>query len=56
MLYLSVDRVLELHRMVLKQSGGAAGLRDPGALESAVAQPQMAFGGQDLYPSLVEKA
>jgi death-on-curing protein len=28
----------------------------PGALESAVAQPQMTFGGQELYPSLAEKA
>jgi death on curing protein len=32
------------------------GLRDRGALESAVAQPQMTFGGGDLYPSLMEKA
>jgi death-on-curing protein len=36
--------------------GGATGLRDLGALESAIAQPYMAFGGQDLYPTLVEKA
>lgn len=26
------------------------------ALDSAVAQPQMAFGGQDLYPTLAQKA
>lgn len=42
--------------MVLRQSGGSPGLRDPGALESALAQPRMTFGGEDLYPSLVEKA
>jgi death on curing protein len=56
MIYLTVDRLLELHQMLLEQTGGAVGLRDRGALESAVAQPQMTFGGQELYPTLVEKA
>ena len=26
------------------------------ALESAMAQPRMTFGGKDLYPSMIEKA
>jgi len=56
MIYLTVDRVLELHQMLLEQSGGATGVRDRGALESAAAQPQMAFGGQELYPTVEEKA
>jgi len=56
MRYLSLAEVMELHRRVLEQSGGAVGIRDLGALESAVAQPRMTFGGKDLYPSLAEKA
>ncbi len=48
--------VLELHRRVIEQSGGAFGIRDVGLLESAIAQPRMTFGGKDLYPSLLEKA
>jgi death-on-curing protein len=32
------------------------GIRDIGLLESAIAQPRMAFGGEDLYPSLLEKS
>lgn len=32
------------------------GLRDRGVLESAVAQPEMTFGGEDLYPTVAEKA
>lgn len=56
MRYLTLDEVLELHRLALEQSGGAVGLRDLGALESAVGQPFMTFGGQDLYPTLVDKA
>ncbi|HEX4590177.1 MAG TPA: type II toxin-antitoxin system death-on-curing family toxin [Gemmataceae bacterium] len=51
-----MDDVLELHADVVRQSGGSPDLRDRGGLESAVAQPQMAFGGADLYPTLVEKA
>ena len=53
--YLTLAEVLELHRMVVGQTGGAAGLRDLGALEAAVAQPRQSFGGQDLYPSLAAK-
>ena len=56
MRYLTVDEVLDLHRLMLGKFGGAPGLRDRGALESSVAQAQMTFGGNDLYPSLVEKA
>ncbi len=53
---LSLDEVLELHEKVLQRSGGSSGVRDEGALESALAQPQMSFGGQELYPTLAEKA
>lgn len=54
--YLTLEEVLELHRLALEQSGGLDGVRDFGALDSAVAQPQMTFGGQDLYPTVAEKA
>jgi death on curing protein len=54
--YLTLGEVLELHRLVLAQTGGGWGLRDLGALEAAVAQPRQTFEGRDLYPTLVEKA
>jgi len=54
--YLTDGEILELHRLVMEQSGGRAGVRDRGGLESALAQPQMAFDGQELYPTLAEKA
>ena len=41
--YLSIAEVLELHERLLHASGGAAGIRDLGALESAVAQPRAAL-------------
>ncbi|HEU6450561.1 MAG TPA: hypothetical protein VFT57_04015 [Gemmatimonadaceae bacterium] len=39
--YLTLAEVLELHRRVTAQTGGAWGVRDLGALESAIAQPRM---------------
>jgi death-on-curing protein len=54
--YLTLNEVLEVHRQVMAQSGGAEGLMHLSALESALAQPQMTFGGEDLYPTLVDKA
>ncbi len=54
--YLSVEQVVELHLRQLARFGGAAGLRDRGTLESALARPAMTFGGEDLYPDLPAKA
>lgn len=56
MRYLSLPETLELHRRVVERTGGARGVRDLGALESALAQPRMTFGDQELYPTIVEKA
>ncbi|MEQ9549598.1 MAG: type II toxin-antitoxin system death-on-curing family toxin [Coleofasciculus sp. G3-WIS-01] len=56
MRFLTLIEVLELHRRVIEQSGGALGIRDVGLLESAIAQPRMTFSGEELYPSLLEKA
>lgn len=56
MRYLTLNEVLEVHRQVMAQSGGAEGLMHLPALQSALAQPQMTFGGEDLYPTLVDKA
>jgi death-on-curing protein len=56
MIYLELAHVLSLHTDVIRQSGGAMGVRDLGALQSALAQPRMTFGGNDVYPSLIDKA
>ena len=54
--YLSIEQVRALHADQLRLYGGATGLRDNGALESAVARPAMTFGGEDLYEDLASKA
>ena len=56
MIQLLQAQVLALHEMIVNETGGSHGLRDAGALDSALSQPQMTFGGQDLYPTLAEKA
>ena len=56
MRYLALGEVVELHRRVIQAGGGAPGIRDLGALDSAVAQPKATFGDVDLYPAVVEKA
>ncbi len=55
-IYLDVQDVLQVHRLVIRETGGGAGVRDGGLLESAVAQPQASFGGTELCQSLEEKA
>ncbi len=40
----------------MEEMGGSLGLRDEGLLRSALARPQASFGGEDLYPTLFEKA
>lgn len=54
--YLSLDQLLALHALQARRFGGGTGLRDRGALEAAVARPQMTFGGEDLYPDVPSKA
>ena len=40
----------------MEETGGSPGLRDESLLRSALARPRSAFGGQDLYPTVFEKA
>ena len=54
--YLTVAEVLLLHARLIQRTGGSGGVRDVGLLESALARPQAAFGGEDLYPDLWSKA
>jgi len=51
MRYLTLGEVLALHRRILAESGGRAGLRDLGAIASALSQPKLSVGGNDAYPT-----
>ena len=49
--YLSVADLLAMHMVVIKRYGGTDGIRDMGALESAVARPQSGY-----YKDVIESA
>ena len=55
MIELTKQKVLYLHELMAKETGGDAGVRDYALLESALKSPFQTFGGQDLYPTLIEK-
>ena len=50
------DEVLQLHRKALELYGGMPGLREPGALDSSIAQPQTCVFGHERFPTLIDKA
>jgi death-on-curing protein len=54
--YLTLGEVLRLHADLVAASGGATGVRDLGRVQSALAQPMATFDGEELYPSIVDKA
>lgn len=54
--YVSLEDALAIHDLSIRRYGGIEGTRDEGLLESALAQPQQTFDGEELYPSLAEKA
>lgn len=54
--YLTTKQILRIHAVVIEDFGGNPTVRDIGLIESAVARPQAAYGGQEAYGSLFEKA
>ena len=55
MIWITADDVIQIHSRVIQRSGGMDGLRDRASLEAAISAPMQSFGGQDLYPTPVEK-
>jgi death on curing protein len=56
MRYLSLYEILELHDRIIEITGGAKGIRDIRALESAINQSRITFNKTDLYPDILTKA
>lgn len=53
---ISVDEAIEIQRILIEIFGGSHGIRDFGALESALIRPIQTFEGNELYPNLPGKA
>ena len=51
MIRLTKKQLLLLHEELVSETGGAAGIRDEGLLDSALAAPFQSFEGHAPYPS-----
>lgn len=51
-----LDDVLAFHEHMEKTFVMDKGIHNMGLLESAISTPFQTFGGQDLYPSIIDKA
>jgi len=54
--YLTVEEIITIHDDLLKRYGGLAGIRDKNLLWSAADAPKAAMFGQEMYPSIYDKA
>lgn len=55
-LFLTLDEVLQIHADMLASYGGQDGVRDLALLESAIAQPKAAFGGEYFHNDIPSMA
>ena len=53
---LTKEQVLMLHRELIRETGGADGLRDEGLLDSALNAPFQSYEDIDAFPSIQQKA
>jgi len=52
---LTLEQLLEIHALVIMETGGSMGLRDLGRLEAAIATQTQNVFGEELYHTLLEK-
>jgi len=52
----TTENVVLLHQKLIEASGGSAGVRDIGLIESAVNRAKAAFSGVEAHPGIVAKA
>lgn len=53
---LTIEQLLEIHTIVIGETGGSQGLRDLARLQSAVAAQTQSVFGDDVYSTIWEKA
>jgi len=44
------------HTQLIREFGGTTGVRDDGLLDAALNRPFATFGGEDLFPTVFDKA
>ncbi len=56
MIFIDVNEIIKLQKNLIKSTGGRAGIRDFGLLDSAVNSVLQSCGEKDAYPTIIEKA
>ena len=56
MKFVTIEQVLQMHVLVVNETGGSTGLRDLGRLEAALATQQQNVFNKEAYTGLIEKA
>ena len=56
MIKITTEKAIELHNFITEKTGGDSNIRELGLLESALSAPFATFGGEELYPTIEEKA
>ena len=55
MIWVNVEDVVMIHSRIIEATGGLDGIRDKDGLAAAIAAPLQSFGGEDLFPTVIEK-
>ena len=55
MIRFSKEKILLLHKILAKATGGSAGVRDESLLDSALESAYSGFGDKEFYPTKEEK-
>ena len=53
---LTMGQIINMHRLIIRETGGSEGIKDEGLLESALNVPFQTFDGEDLYRTIRAKS
>ena len=53
---LTEAQVIQMHNLLIEKTGGSAGIKDSGLLDSALNLPFQSFGGEDIYKTTRAKS
>ena len=56
MIFFEYEQVVRIHSSLIAKTGGMDGVRDENLLDSALKSPFQTFGGNELYPDILDKA
>ena len=54
--WITAEELMLIHVRVIEETGGAYGVVNAGAIETAIQRPFASFGGVERFPGVVEKA